>query len=1212
MTILRLSARGDGSDTYKVEVQLLEPNQLPRTASSRFRFAMTPQEHEELRWYLEEYLLYPFDPAPDVARRVERSICDVGTALFQGVFPDGSDAGDLWTGVRTRLPAIRVEIATDSRTAVTIPWESIRPAGGEPPLALSAGSFVRVPQRTPEREVTPAGDVAGVRILLVICRPSRTDDVPFRSVAMRVVRSLELSDSLSLQVLRPPTFKRLVACLQEARDAGRPYSIVHFDGHGRYANPFAATPEEASRNLRGFLVFEDANGGGVLVHGRKLGAVLRRAGVSILVLNACRSAYADVLDAPGDPLPDERVGAFGSFAHEAVEAGVLGVVAMRYNVYVATAARFAGRLYQSLGEGESLGACVSIGRQDLARDPVREVAGGRRSLQDWIVPVLYERTRDVLLRAERPEAVPASPPREPQLRGCDRLVNSDGRPDWGDPTIRAPDGTLLELDRAFDTHRVVLLHAFAGSGKTTTAMAFARWYAETGGAEGRPLFTSFKRHQPLRAVVDQLGREFTSALARRGVEWLRISDAERLEEAVRLLSERRALWVWDNVELVAGFPTGIASLWTLDEQRELRGFLSAASAVGCKFLLTSRRDERAWLGDLPARVTARPLPLAESVAIAEALAAEKGRATEVEDWRPLLRFTQGNPLTIRVLVGEALRNGLRTRAEMNTFVAELRAGESTFQEDAREGRSSSLGASLRYGFEHGFTHGQLRKLAILHLFQEFVDIAVLRWMGHPDIGGLAALRELRRERAIALLDRAAEVGLLTKYPAGTYGIHPALPWFFKKLFDRFYRETAAASEAASALAAIRAYVQAVGATGVQYFDLYGQGHPTVVDAVAAEEPNLLHARRLARAQGWWSPMIGATQGLRVLYDHAGRKLEWARLVIETIADFIDPKTDGPLPGREADWSLVTEYRVELAHAARAYDEAERLQRMRLVAARQDASPSLRLPQRALNGLQRRSVHSLATVLAGLGSILRDRGDPACVEPYEEAIALYQRTRQRASEARSCANVGHAYREIAVIRDLDRAERHFERSLALRDERDRHGRGECLSNLGLLAYERFRDARAAERSEEELLRHLTTAEQRYQGALELTPSEAVPDLAVMHHQLGVIRDLLGEPLPAMESYREALRLENEQGDRSGAATTQLAYAVAAQGAGQLRTAVSYAEAALQDFEALGDAYEAERRRASEVLAMLQPRADTREGVVTGGDLDQRSFAEHSAG
>ena len=35
-------------------------------------------------------------------------------------------------------------------------------------------------------------------------------------------------------MLRPATFARLSEVLHEAADAGRPYHVVHFDGHGTY------------------------------------------------------------------------------------------------------------------------------------------------------------------------------------------------------------------------------------------------------------------------------------------------------------------------------------------------------------------------------------------------------------------------------------------------------------------------------------------------------------------------------------------------------------------------------------------------------------------------------------------------------------------------------------------------------------------------------------------------------------------------------------------------------------------------------------------------------------------------------------------------------------------------------------------------------------------------------------------------------------------
>src|SRR5262249_30217511 len=110
------------------------------------------------------------------------------------------------------------------------------------------------------------------------------------------------------------------------------------------------------------------------------------------------------------------------------------------------------------------------------------------------------------------------------------------------------DETILALDRAFDRHQVVLLHAYAGSGKTSTTAEFARWYARTGGVEGPILFTSFERYLPLQRVVDQLGQIFEKTLEANGVHWLAMSDEARREMAPKILQEVPVLWIWDNVE----------------------------------------------------------------------------------------------------------------------------------------------------------------------------------------------------------------------------------------------------------------------------------------------------------------------------------------------------------------------------------------------------------------------------------------------------------------------------------------------------------------------------------------------------------------------------------------------------------------------------------------------------------------------------------------
>ncbi len=84
-------------------------------------------------------------------------------------------------------------------------------------------------------------------------------------------------------------------------------------------------------------------------------------------------------------------------------------------------------------------------------------------------------------------------------------------------------------------------------------------------------------------------------------------------------------------------------------------------------------------------------------------------------------------------MSQALRDGLKTRREIQAFVDRLRGGEAAFDDEAAEGRSKSLGASLSYGFAHAFAEDERKVLALLHLFQGFVDVDALRQMGHPDV-----------------------------------------------------------------------------------------------------------------------------------------------------------------------------------------------------------------------------------------------------------------------------------------------------------------------------------------------------------------------------------------------------------------------------------------------------------------------------------------------
>ena len=111
----------------------------------------------------------------------------------------------------------------------------------------------------------------------------------------------------------------------------------------------------------------------------------------------------------------------------------------------------------------------------------------------------------------------------------------------------------------------------------------------------------------------------------------------------------------------------------------------------------------------------------------------------------------------------------------------------------------------------------------------------------------------------------------------------------------------------------------------------------------AEEADLRHALHLAEAAGLWSAEVRCLQGLRTLYQLTGREAEWARLVATITPDFTDPDTDEPLPGREALWAIVTDYRIRLARITRDWATATPLLNALVTWYRHEAVQALAAP-----------------------------------------------------------------------------------------------------------------------------------------------------------------------------------------------------------------------------------------------------------------------------
>jgi tetratricopeptide (TPR) repeat protein len=1213
---------GQATGQYRVQVELDEDG-LVQAADVPVAFELDRQDARDLRWYLEDYLEYPVDPAPRIAARIEDRMAALGRDLFGVVFPPESETRDLWAVVRDRLSTTRVEIITDVAHATTIPWELLRDPRTDAPVALRARSFVRgyrqgaqrprLPRIAPGGEESGAGEHGGeIRILLVICRPGGRDDVPFRSVAGQLVRMYpRVRQALRLKVLRPATFAALGRELRAAADRGEPYQIVHFDGHGTWADLSGGTLGGGSPGLsplrysaragaHGYLLFEDPDEDDNVeyVDGVRLGSLLAETGVPLLVLNACRSAHADVAEDPAEAEAEgsdgaaagarpaaiddahARVRAYGSLAQEIVDAGVAGVVAMRYNVYVVTATQFIAEMYENLLAGQELGQAVSRGRKTLADDPVREIAFERLSLQDWLVPVVYEVAP---LRLFTPSAQPLTLG-DPEQDGGRR----DNLPPAPDTGFYGRDETLLALDRALDNNQIVLLHAFAGSGKTTTAVEFARWYQITGGLDdsdvgtGEIVFSSFELHRPLSSLLndlwDRVSRRLPPGAADR---WMGLSVGERRELALELLGRLPVLWIWDNVEPVHGFPAGSESAWSAAEIAELTGFLRDLRSTQAKVVLTSRRAEEELLGGLPTRIPLPPLTMPDRFQLARAVAERSGhRLTELADWRPLLRFSEGNPLTVTVLVREALRTGVRTREDVERFLSQIASGTGDIEDDEELGRSRSLGASLSYGLNAAFTEQERPLLAMLHLFQRAVEEQLLRLMVH-------ALRAEGSARVQALvpgltdddvglvLRKAAGIGLLTQVGEDLFFVHPALPWYFQRLFTEVFgsREDPVGKEV------IGAYVEAITKAASFYGGFIFSGRESdVLPMTALHEANFLNARALAIAGQEWDNAGTIMQALQMIYERTARDSELVRLADELGPLLADESTGLPPPALEQDFLKITEIRVRAARRARKFEEAERLMRLSLKVSERRAEAARAVPEaeRNLNALR-----SLCVDYGHLGLVLFDQGRPDCVDYFQKAMVVAEEIGDSSSIARIAGNLANVYLQIPGLRDLDEADKWL--SLAIENYAgDPLGQSKCYGQRALLKIRQVMEGAGTDPAKN--VEYMEQAADALNQAFRLLPKDATRELVGLHEYAGMFYQIVGATDEAVSHYVQAMKAAEETGQQDGIGMLRIKAAGTLAAAGRFSDAALFAEQAIRD--AVRDGEQDEVRDAEELLAAIR--------------------------
>ena len=473
---------------------------------------------ERLRWYLEDYLRAPYGVYEDRGRAVAEGLAGWGEALFDSAF------------VRDIGAPREIVIRSASPALLALPWELLRDPSRPLPLALDGVRLARaIPAPDRGGAVAAPGDT--LRVLMVISRPGGARDVGYRMIARPVVELLaELPGIVELVVLRPPTLAALEEALARASAEGRPFQVVHFDGHGQLAEADAA------------LIFERAGGGRDRVPAGRLAQVLNAAQVPLVVLNACQS------------------GAIGSRLEAAAATRLLlegtpSVVAMAYRVHPLAAAAFMAAFYERLFAGGGVAEAVGAGRRRLHERDLRPSARGPVALADWIVPVHYRR-RDVVF---------------PDLRARRAGERARRRPGGLEPVgaFVGRDDEFYALEVAARQANPIVLHGQSGIGKTELAKAFGRWWLDTGGV-GRPDGVVVASAGGLDGVVAEIG------LAVLGPDCARMEPAGRRAAVEQVVDRERLLLICDA------------------PSQDLTAFAHRVASGPGTVIVTSRAAETAW------------------------------------------------------------------------------------------------------------------------------------------------------------------------------------------------------------------------------------------------------------------------------------------------------------------------------------------------------------------------------------------------------------------------------------------------------------------------------------------------------------------------------------------------------------------------------------------------------------------------------------------
>jgi tetratricopeptide (TPR) repeat protein len=1063
-----------------------------------------PIEAEELRWYLERWPVWPNPLVADRARQLEANLIAWGQALHGAALPLQPTANVLqaWAGVdaaASRRFSVSVDdsvllgaseaeekIAKEAATALlALPWELLHNGEG---FLFQGARPSRVRRRLPNKHDRAVPVVAPpIRVLLITSRPE--DDacgyLDHRASALPLVAATEeLGEVLRLSLLHPATYPALEAELARAQQAGEPYHVVHFDGHGIYDR----------RVGLGGLCFEDPSDSHKLTGRRhqtvltnKLGPLLNNYRIPLVLLEACQSAQAEA-------------GA-ESVASELLQRGVASVVAMSHSVLVETARRFVAAFYAELAKGQRVGQAMLAGQRALHSDRRRgqRYGIGELKLDDWFVPVLYQEKDD-------PQLFTATPaPQTKEDLGA-RLRTRLGAlpPEPVDTGFVGRSRDLLALERLLRQQRWAVVRGQGGEGKTALAAELARWLVRSQQVR-RAAFVSVELCSHKDAVLDALGGQLVgSDYSAAKYE----SPEQALLPIERALREQPTLLVIDNMESVL-LPPYLDTPDLLSEEAalELQEILALAErllrAGETRLVFTSREALPAPFDAQPQRWELRQLSKADAVALIErslaagessaATGAEAGASAleaRREEIEALVDAVQGHARTLALLVPELRRRGVAaTQADLVELMEKMQGQVAQLPTDDPRRREQSLFASVELSLRR-LSAANREGVRVLGVFHGGVDLDVLRAM----TGWESAVVE-------GLAMELVGTGLATANPYNHLSLNPALCPYLKASLSEEERQALTAGW----LEAMSSYLRYL-------YQQQRQNAELVATLTLLELPNLfaLLDRSLAVAEP--ATTIERTSSLYSLLKMLGKPR-----LLERVARV-----------REAAAAALGECWSHARFEASRTRIEQQLAAGQLREALAGAEQLLQKAQAAGEAAYAGADYDLAAGFFFLGRVLTVSGGAQEALPLlQEAGQLFEAIAHKrpgvGAEQMASVCLGEQGNCLFLLGHYDAAGAAFEGEIRRAEQRgDRRSIAVGKSQLGSVLLKQRRYAEALE---------------AYKQARDTFSRLNEPgDVAESWHGLGMVHEEASQAEEAEEAYNQSLEIKVRLGDQAGQAAT----------------------------------------------------------------------------